>query len=196
MPSDHIDTRSADDRDDHLPASKRIDELWELVDKIEIAMLTTRRLDGRLVSRPMAVQERTNDGHLWFMTDVDTRKDEEIAREPHVNLAFYKDSSREWVSISGRARLDRDRARIRSLYKPDWKMWLGDEGGTRNGGPDDPRITLIDVEVESVEYLKLDRPRVAVLFELAKGLLTGAPASLGSQRRVTADEIVRDAPLS
>lgn len=65
MPSDHIDTRSADDRDDHLPASKRIDELWELVDKIEIAMLTTRRLDGRLVSRPMAVQERTNDGHLW-----------------------------------------------------------------------------------------------------------------------------------
>lgn len=34
--------------------NKRIDDLYDLIDDIEIAMLTTRRSDGRLVSRPMA----------------------------------------------------------------------------------------------------------------------------------------------
>ena len=183
------------DRDDELPASQRIEDLWELVDGMEIAMLTTRRADGRLVSRPMALQEHSDDGHLWFMADAEAHKDEEIAADPHVNLAFYKDRTREWVSISGRARLDRDRKRIHELYEPDWKLWLGDKGGVRNGGPDDPRITLIDVEVESAAYLKVDRPRVVVLFEVAKALITGAPANLGSQRKVTGDEIEREAPL-
>jgi general stress protein 26 len=33
-----------------------VDELYDLIEDIEIAMMTTRRPDGRLVSRPMATQ--------------------------------------------------------------------------------------------------------------------------------------------
>jgi general stress protein 26 len=35
---------------------KRLAELHTLIEKIETAMFTTRRADGRLVSRPMATQ--------------------------------------------------------------------------------------------------------------------------------------------
>ena len=38
-----------------------------------------------------------------------------------------------------------------------------DEGRERNGGPDDPRLALILVDVESVTYLKVDKPRPLVL---------------------------------
>ena len=37
-----------------------VEELWKLVEGIEIAMLTTRRPDGHLVSRPMATQRRAS----------------------------------------------------------------------------------------------------------------------------------------
>ena len=44
-----------------MAADKPLDELYALIDKIEMAMLTTRRPDGRLVSRPMATQKRDLD---------------------------------------------------------------------------------------------------------------------------------------
>ena len=43
---------------------KKIDELYKLIDGIEIAMFTTRRTDGALVSRPMANQERISGAEL------------------------------------------------------------------------------------------------------------------------------------
>ena len=75
--------------------------------------------------------------------------------------------------MSGRARVSNDRARIRELYAPDWRMWFADEGGEKNGGPDDPRLRLVLVDVESVIYAKKTASRPMALFELAKGFVTG-----------------------
>jgi general stress protein 26 len=36
--------------------SKKLDDLYDLIEGIEIAMFTTRRPDGHLASRPMATQ--------------------------------------------------------------------------------------------------------------------------------------------
>ena len=41
---------------DDAPLAKKLEDLYELIEGIEIAMFTTRRPDGRLVSRPMATQ--------------------------------------------------------------------------------------------------------------------------------------------
>lgn len=35
-----------------LPTDKKLEQLYELIDGIEIALLTTRNADGALVSRP------------------------------------------------------------------------------------------------------------------------------------------------
>ena len=40
-------------RDNAVPLEKKLDDLYKLIDGIDIAMLTTRRADGHLVSRPM-----------------------------------------------------------------------------------------------------------------------------------------------
>ena len=45
-------------RDDEAPIEKKLDDLYALLDGMEIAMMTTRRRDGHLVSRAMATQER------------------------------------------------------------------------------------------------------------------------------------------
>ena len=181
------------DRDERVPTEKKLDDLYELIEGIEVAMFTTRRADGRLVSRPMQTQERTSGVDLWFMTNIDTHKLDELVADPHVNLAYYKNSSREWISVAGIATLTTDRELIRELYQPDWKAWLGGEGGELDGSADDPRIALILVEAESVTYLKVTKPRPVVLFEVAKGMITGEPPKVGSLRTVNEREIQRGA---
>ena len=179
---------------DQVPTGKKLGDLYELIEGMEVCMMTTRRYDGRLVSRAMQVQERKQGtADLWFVTSSETHKLDELEAQPEVNLAFYNSKSREWVSVSGAATVMRNRDRIRELYKPDWKIWFGDEGGERNGGPNDPRIMLIFVEAHSVEYLKQDKPKPFVLFEIARSLVTGKPAELGSQRMITERELPHDA---
>lgn len=163
-------------------------ELYDLIDGIEIAMFTTRRPDGRLVSRPMATQARAAGADLWFVTDASAYTLDELEQNPQVNLAYYNQKSREYVSVSGTARISNDRAKITELYRPDWKAWF--EGASKESGtPDDPRITLIAVDVESAVYLKVDKPRPVVFYEVVKGMLTGSTPDLGERQRVTGREL-------
>lgn len=163
----------------HVPTEKKLEQLYELIDGIETCMLTTRTSDGALVSRPMQTQARRPGTDLWFMTSIDSGKVDELIAEPQVNLGFYKDGTREYVSVSGRARVTQDKAMIHELYKPDWKAWLGDEGGERDGGPDDPRIALIEVQADSAYYLKSTQSRLTTLFSVAKAIATGNPPKAG-----------------
>lgn len=140
---------------------------------------------------PMQTQQRETGLDLWFMTNVETHKLDDLMSDPHVNLAYYKDRSREWVSVSGLATVSTDRALVRELYKPDWKAWLGDEGGDRDGSANDPRIALILVEAESVTYMKVTKPKPVVLFEVARAMVTGAPPRVGNIRTVTDRELDR-----
>jgi general stress protein 26 len=180
-------------RDAQASTTKKLDDLYKLIDGIEIAMFTTRRADGQLVSRPMATQERVTGVDLWFVTDVSSHKLDELQFDPHVNLAYYNVKTREWVSVAGTAQITQDRNLIKELYKPDWKAWFGDQGGERNGGPDDPRLALVLVEAQSVEYLVTTKPKPAVLFEVAKAMVTGSPPSVGEQRHLSERELRTDA---
>ena len=111
----------ANDRhtDTEVPLEKKLDDLYCLIDGIETAMLTTRRQDGSLASRAMATQRRTSGTDLWFMSNWFSDKLDEIALDPHVNLAYYRDRTREWVSVSGRAIISRDKDLIRGLWTAD-----------------------------------------------------------------------------
>jgi general stress protein 26 len=158
--------------------------LYERIDDIEIAMMTTRRRDGHLRSRAMATQRSSPGADLWFVTREGTSKLDEIAADPHVNLSYFRSSNTEWVSVSGEAELSRDRDTIRDLYASDWSMWFGKEGDSRHGTADDPRIVLIGVTVHAAEFLAIDTPRPLLLFELAKGWLTGTEPQLGEMHRL------------
>jgi general stress protein 26 len=170
---------------------KKLDDLYDLIDGIEVAMFTTRRPDGHLVTRPMQVQERTAGTDLWLVTDIETHKLDELAHDPHVNLGFYNTRTREWVSVSGTAIVTQDRDLVRGLYKPDWKAWFPKIDDARDGGPSDPRIALILVEAHSAIYMKNDKPRPIVLFEVVKALVTGRAPAIGEEHIIGPREMER-----
>ena len=161
-----------------------LEQLYEMIDEIEVAMLTTRREDDHLESRPMATQKRVTGADLWFVAADGSGKLADVERDPHVNLAYYKDRTREWISVSGLATLSRDREKIRELHAPDWKLWFGEEGDPRHGTADDPRLVLIGVEIHAASFLDITKPQPLVLFELAKGLVTGERVEIGETRRI------------
>ena len=160
-------------------------KFYELVEDIEVCMMTSRRPDGHLRSRPMANQKRADGADLWFVTTDGSDKLHDIEGDSHVNLSYYRDGSKEWVSVSGTAAISRDRQKVRELYAPDWKMWFPDEGDSRHGTAEDPRMVLIGVTMHAAEFLEVDKPKPVVLYELVKGWLTGTEPDLGEMHEVT-----------
>jgi general stress protein 26 len=159
-------------------------KLYEMIDALDTAMLTTRRRDGHLVSRAMANQKHAPGADLWFVTTGSSGKLEDLTNDPHINLAYYKDRTREWISVAGIAKISRDRAIIRQLYAEDWKIWFPDEGDPRHGTAEDPRMVLIGVDVHSAVFLEVNKPQPVVLYEIAKGWFTGTMPDLGEMHEV------------
>jgi general stress protein 26 len=163
---------------------RELSKLYEHIDDIEIAMMTTRRADGHLQSRAMATQKRVEGADLWFVTSDGTPKLRDLAADPHVNLSYYKDRTREWVSVSGIATITRERRKIHELYAPDWRAWFPDEGDPRHGTKDDPRLVLIGVDVHAAVFLEVNKPQPVVLFEVIKGWVTGTAPDIGEMHHV------------
>ena len=103
-----IEPPMADTRAEHIA------QLAELIKDVEVAMFTTTGVDGRLYSRPLATQQVTFDGDLWFVITADSPKVAEIALDPHVNVAYASPSKNTYVSVAGRARIVDDRAKTRN----------------------------------------------------------------------------------
>jgi len=160
-------------------------KLYEFIDAIGVAMMTTRRADGHLRSRPMATQKAAPGADLWFVARLGSGKLAELAHDSHVNLAYFKNGSSGWVSVSGEAVISQDRATIHQLYSADWAIWFDKGDDPRHGTADDPRIALIGVTVHGAEFLDVDAPRPVVLFEIAKGWLTASEPDLGEMHHLT-----------
>jgi general stress protein 26 len=164
--------------------ASELEKLYDHVNDIEIAMMVTRRADGHLQARAMATQKRAAGADLWFVSLEDSAKLRDLANDPHINLTYYKDRTREWVSVSGIAQVTRDRQKIHELYAPDWAVWFPKGNDPRHGTPDDPRMVLIGVDVHAAAFLEVNKPQPVVLFELVKGLVTGDTPELGELHHI------------
>ena len=96
------------------PKSERdraIEKLGELIEMIQIAMLTTVTEDGRLWSRPITTQHAKFDGDLWLLSRLDSPKAHEVRLNRHVSLCYVKPDENIYVSLSGTAQIVTDRAK-------------------------------------------------------------------------------------
>lgn len=119
-----------------------VETLKKIVEDAKVAMLVTQQADGKLVSRPMQLQEIEFDGDIWFLTRTDTDKYSEIKANPSVNVAFVDKS---YASISGQAEFVDDLDRKK-------EFWNGVYDKMFDVSYDDPSVTLIKVNAESAEY--------------------------------------------
>jgi general stress protein 26 len=151
-----------------------VERVWELAKKIGIAMLVTR--DGeRLRARPMGAHVAQDDHTIYFLTDARRHKDEEIARDSQINLAFADTSGQKYVSISGLARVSNDRAKIKELFTTPAKAWWD--------SAEDPNIRVLKIIPEEAEFW--DSPGTVISYvKMAAAAVTGSRPDLGDNRKV------------
>lgn len=147
-----------------------------MVDDARFAMMATYDAAGNAHSRPMAAVR--NDGDtLWFFARSDSRKVSELGRDPRVLLDYSDEGKQNYVSLVGRARLSQDTARAKALWSEPLRTWFPN-------GPEDPHITLIEVEVESAEYWDSPSSLMVHAYGYVKARLTGEPPAPGDVARV------------
>jgi general stress protein 26 len=141
-------------------------KLAELIQDIRVAMFTTFTVDGPH-ARPMYthnVKPDLFDGTLWFMTDRNTPKVEQLAANQRVLITYGAPGENRYVAVYGRATPESNPEKARELWNIHAKGWWP-------GGPEDPNLTLIRVAVETAEYW--DGPSsTSYMFHLLKAVAT------------------------
>jgi general stress protein 26 len=117
----------------------------DLVKDIPFAMFTTVTADGTLRSRPMVAHAEAYDGMLWFFTRTTSPVASEIEGNPHVNVAYVSAPEDRFVSAAGRATIVRDHAAAKRLWTGAFSKWFP-------GGPEDPELSLIKIELTRTEF--------------------------------------------
>lgn len=169
--------RENKDMQDSTSREEAIQKLGDLIKDIRIAMLTTATPEGALHGRPMATQEAPFDGDLWFFTNASSPKVGEIEEDQHVQLSYAAPDKNTYVSVSGRASLSRDKAKIEELWTPAMKTWFPD-------GLDDPDLALLKVRVESAEYWDTHSSAVVHVFGFIKAVTTGKRPDPGDHEKI------------
>ena len=164
--------------------STELEKFYSAIESIDTAMMVTRRADGHLRARAMANQKRAGGADLWFVTMDGSAKLADLEHDPHINLSYFRETNKEWVSVSGIATISRDRDKIRELYQPDWKIWFAEAGDPLHGTSNDPRMVLIGVTVHAAEFLEVNKPRPVLLYEIVKGWVTGTEPEFGEMHHV------------
>jgi len=151
-----------------------LDRAWDLMKKIGFTMLVTRD-GGKLRARPMSAYLARDENAIYFLTDARHHKDEEIARDPQVNLSFADAGSQKYVSLTGTAVVSNDRGKIRELFSTPAKAWWD--------SAEDPNIRLLKVTPDDAEFW--DSPGTVVSYvKMAAAAVTGSRPDLGDNRKV------------
>jgi general stress protein 26 len=144
---------------------ENLDKLNELMQGMRNAMLTTLDQMGEMRSRPMVNLDRKFDGTLWFFTRP-SPKANEIEFDQRVNVTFSDPRAQTYVSLTGVGSVVEDKGIARQLWSPLLKPWFP-------GGPDDPELVLLKINVTAAEYWDSNVSRMVQLFSYIKAAVTG-----------------------
>lgn len=171
-----------DPKSENRPEVGTVEELRSFLRDFDNAMLVTVTSGGFLRARPMAMQDpaAVPDCDLWFVTADESSKADEIREERQVNVCCLRRRDGAYASISARARIDDNNAEVKRLWRPEWKIWFGDEQ------PADNAISIIKLRVERAEYWAPEGGRLKVVYAMVKSSIGGETAdrSLNPPKRI------------
>ena len=155
-------------------------KVLELIEGIDYGLFTTKGTDGDpLHARPMAMRKVEEDGDLWFFSKKDSRKARELTADSRVLISFADPKKQRFVSMTGRAEIVADRAKVEAMWSEVYRAWFP-------GGAKDANVVLIRVQAEQAEYWDTPTSAIVYAFGYVKALATGAPSRAGEVGKVEA----------
>ena len=152
--------------------TENLAKIKTVIESLRICMFTTLHADGMMHSRPMSTSQMDADGSLWFFSNESSEKSFDIKSNPMVSLSYTDERNSTYYAIKGYANIITDKTLIQTLWNPILKVWFPK-------GIDDPDLSLIKVELNSVEYWDASSFKMVQLYQMAKAFVTGTKADLG-----------------
>jgi len=122
--------------------------------------------DGRIVSRPMATLKVDERGTMWFMSDKNSVKNEQVLSDNRVYLMYADTSKQHFLSVYGYAEIVFDRTKVDELWTPIAKAWF-------EQGKDDPDISIIKVKPQDGHYWDTKDGKLVSAVKIAIAAVTG-----------------------
>ena len=161
---------------DKVAVSHDVSKLVDKIKDIKIAMMTTIEQGQELHSRPMYTTKPEEDGTLWFFTEEDSSKVQEVREDRHISLSYADLADNVYVAISGTARVVTDRAKIKELWSEPLRGWFPK-------GSDDPNIALLKVTIDRGEFWDTPNSTLLRAYAYAKAVVTGERDQPGPDRQ-------------
>ncbi|WP_195162949.1 pyridoxamine 5'-phosphate oxidase family protein [Mesorhizobium sp. NBSH29] len=143
------------------------DRLYEIIDDVSIAMLTTLEKDGSLHTRPMANQKADKHGAIWFFTEKNGTVAKNVENNAKLSLGYA--GSGAYAVVAGKGRMVEDKAMIERLWSEAVLAWFPE-------GKDDPNLALLRVDPDLGEYWSFPSAPVSRVVGYVKAKLTGEKA--------------------
>lgn len=155
-------------------------ETSEIMKSVKFAMLTSMTAEGHLHACPMTTNQfDLEKKEIWFIGDKTTETIKDIANNAQINLSYASVDSKDYVSITAKAELIEDKAKLDELWTPIYAAFF-------ENGKEDKNVQLIKVVPHGAEYWKSGNS-VINLFKMTAAAVTGGKIadSLGENSSFT-----------
>lgn len=147
-----------------MEENKQIERINKIIKDTSTCMLVSLKSD-QMNARPMQIAKHDSEGNIWFLTDEESSKVQEIYHDHDVLLAFSNLDSNSYLSINGKAVIVDDQEMKKELFNIFAKAWFPE-------GPESDKLVLIKVNPSNAEYWDGSGSKLVQLFKMGKAVLT------------------------
>ena len=150
----------------NLSSFEAIKRIKDMVEKNPTCFFCTSNTNETSKARPMSVQKVDDEANLWFLSSLDSNKNQEIEIESEVQLFFQGSAHSDFLHLHCTASVSTDKAKIKELWQPILKTWFTE-------GENDPRISVIKVVPKDGYYWDTKHGNVVAGIKMLIGAAIG-----------------------
>jgi general stress protein 26 len=164
----------------NLVDAKAVEKIKELAKEADMCLFVTALTQLPLSARPMSTQDIDDEGNLWFFSTKSSEKNDEIKKDPRVQLFYSNKGASEYLSIYGKAEIIHDIEKAKQLWSPMVKTWFPQ-------GPDDPELTIIKVQPSEAYYWDTKSHKLVAFLKIIAGAVLGKEMDDSIQGKLKVD---------
>ena len=162
----------------NLSNTEAIEKIQDIARDADICLFATDLTSLPISARPMSTQKVDDEGNIWFLSSKSSTQNEEISKDPRVQLFYSHKGSSEYLSVYGEATIMVDREIAKELWSPLVKTWFTE-------GVDDPELTIIKVVPSDAYYWDTKNNKTVSLLKIIAGAVTGKTMDDGVKGKIS-----------
>jgi general stress protein 26 len=162
----------------NLQNEEALKKIKELVEDIKTCMFCTNVTGVPFNTRPMATADIDEEGNIWFISNAESHKNDEIKNDDKVQLIYAKGGNSHFLSIAGKATIVKDQGKIDEVWNIFINTWF-------KNGKKDPDVSLIKVIPDDVYYWDTVHGKMVSLLKIAVSAVSGASMDDGVEGKIS-----------